>query len=148
MVSFTKTSESRHGFRIRPIFQIDLHKKDLELLKTIQAFFKGVGFISMSNTRDSAAFRVRSLEDLKVIIAHFDKFPLKTQKQADFTIFKEVINLMNKGEHLTKDGLDKIINIKASINKGLSEQLKEQFTNVVLVQRPKVEISPLVSDPN
>ena len=81
---------------------------------------------------------------------HFplEKYPLLTQKQADFTIFKEVINLMNKGEHLTKDGLDKIINIKASINKGLSEQLKEQFTNVVLVQRPKVEISPLVSDPN
>jgi len=84
MVSLTKTSESRHGFRVRAIFQIELHKKDLELLKTIQAFFKGAGFISNTNTRGTVAFRARSLDDLKVIIAHFDKFPLKTQKQADF----------------------------------------------------------------
>jgi hypothetical protein len=70
MVSFTKSSESRHGFRIRAIFQIELHKKDLELLKTIQAFFQGRGFIV--SIRDSgAAFRARSLDDLQVIIAHF-----------------------------------------------------------------------------
>lgn len=52
MISFTKTSESRHGFRIRAIFQIELelHKKDMELFNNIQAFFQGIGFrISTKN---------------------------------------------------------------------------------------------------
>ena len=135
-------------FQVLPIFTIQLHIKDLYLLEKIPAFF-GVGVITKKSKSNSVVYSVQYLKDLNLaIIPHFEKYPLLTQKQADFTIFKEVINLMNKGEHLTKDGLDKIINIKASINKGLSEQLKEQFTNVVLVQRPKVEISPLVSDPN
>jgi hypothetical protein len=34
---------------------------------------------------------------------------------------------MNKGEHLTKDGLIKIINLKAFLNWGLSDILKINF---------------------
>jgi hypothetical protein len=42
---------------------------------------------------------------------------------------------MNTREHLTMEGLAKIVNIKeASMNKGLSGQLKEQFLDVVLQQ--------------
>lgn len=71
MISFTKTSESRHGFRIRAIFQIELHKKDMELFKNIQAFFQGIGFI-ISTKNNCMALKARSLDDLQVIIAHFD----------------------------------------------------------------------------
>ena len=55
---------------------------------------------------------------------------------------------MNNGEHLTEEGLKKILQIKASINKGLSEELKGMFPDIVPVQRPEVEVSPLVSDLN
>ena len=34
-------------------------------------------------------------------------------------------------EHLTYDGLRKIVAIKASMNLGLSEKLKEEFPDVV-----------------
>uniref|UniRef100_UPI0030E5EFA5 hypothetical protein n=1 Tax=Dematophora necatrix TaxID=2751867 RepID=UPI0030E5EFA5 len=34
---------------------------------------------------------------------------------------------MSRGEHLTSEGLLKIINIKASMNKGLSEELSKAF---------------------
>ena len=46
--------------------------------------------------------------------------------------------MMNNGEHLTIEGLEKIINIRASINKGLSPLLKEAFPNFVPVPRPLV----------
>jgi hypothetical protein len=42
---------------------------------------------------------------------------------------------MNKGEHLTEDGLVKIINLKASLNKGLSNNLKLYFPNVIGIER-------------
>jgi LAGLIDADG endonuclease len=42
---------------------------------------------------------------------------------------------MNKGERLTKDGLVKIINLKASLNWGLSNKLKSYFPEVTEIKR-------------
>jgi hypothetical protein len=47
--------------------------------------------------------------------------------------------MMDKKVHLTEEGLQKIINIRASLNKGLSPSLKEAFPNSVPVPRPLVE---------
>jgi hypothetical protein len=54
------------------VFQIALHKKDLELLKQIQAFFGGIGTISTSPT-GMCAFRVTSSKQIldKIIPLHF-----------------------------------------------------------------------------
>lgn len=41
---------------------------------------------------------------MKVIIPHFDKYPLATQKLADYMLFKEIVSLMKIKEHLTLDG--------------------------------------------
>ena len=46
---------------------------------------------------------------------------------------------MNRKEHLTSVGLLKIINLKASINKGLSLLLVESFPSAQLVSRPIIE---------
>ena len=40
----------------------------------------------------------------EVIIPHFDKYPLVTQKLADYILFKEIVSLMKNKEHLTLDG--------------------------------------------
>ena len=143
MVSFTKSSESRHGFRIRAIFQIQLHKKDLELLKTIQAFFKGIGHISSS--KEVVSFRARSLDDLQVIIAHFDKFPLKTKKQADFELFKRVVNKLSLKEHLSLKGFKEIVSIRASMNLGLTYALNKAFPEVSPVPRPTVKDEKVIN---
>jgi len=46
--------------------------------------------------KDSVQYAVTSVKDLmEVIIPHFYKFPLITQKCADFILFKQVVNLMN-----------------------------------------------------
>jgi hypothetical protein len=43
---------------------------------------------------------------------------------------------MKLGAHLTSEGLAKIVSIKASMNKGLSDKLKPYFTNITPVDRP------------
>jgi hypothetical protein len=84
---------------VEPTFRIRLHLKDEEILKLIQAF------------------NVYSLKEISnVIISHFDKYPLITHKQADYLLFKEIINIMLNKEHLTIEGLNKIIGIKTSLN--------------------------------
>ena len=45
---------------------------------------------------------------------------------------------MNRKEHLTNEGLQKIVNIRATINLGLSDELKKAFPNTIPVPRPLV----------
>jgi hypothetical protein len=85
-------------------------------LDRIQDFF-GVGSICISKRNNQIIYTVSSIKDLNnVIIPHFDKYPLNTPKKADFLLFKLIIDLMNKKEHLHMKGLIKIIEIKASLN--------------------------------
>jgi hypothetical protein len=52
------------------------------------------------------SFRVTSREDFtNRIIPHFSKYPLLTQKAADFKLFLQVIELMKNKDHLTMEGL-------------------------------------------
>ena len=64
----------------------------------IKDYLGGIGNI-YTNTNDSK-FTVRSLDDILKIIAHFDNYPLITQKKADFILFKEIILKIIEGEHL------------------------------------------------
>jgi hypothetical protein len=126
-----------------------LHSRDVNFLQSIQSFFKGVGTLIVNKRNGSVIYSVQSPKDLtNVIIPHFNKYPLVTQKQADFLLFKSVIELMNAKEHLTTSGLNKILSIRASINKGLSEELKTAFPNITPVKRPLFEFTEENLDPN
>jgi hypothetical protein len=62
-------------------------------------------------------FRVHALKDItNVIIPHFDHYPLLTKKDSDYMLFKNVINLMLEKQHSNSQGIQKIINTRASIN--------------------------------
>jgi len=81
------------------------------------------------------------------IIPHFDKYPLKTKKFSDYLLFKKVVGMMRQKEHLTIEGLHKIVAIKASLNLGLSEELKVAFSNIIPMKRPLV-IDQVIKNPN
>jgi hypothetical protein len=86
-------------------------------------------------------FCVLSIKDISVIISHFDKYPLQTQKRADYELFKQAFTIILNKEHLTMDGLLKIVALKASLNLGLPEELKIAFAenlNITPEDRPLV----------
>ena len=58
-----------------------------------------------------------------------------------------VFEKIERKEHLTLDGLRKIVAIKGAINLGLSDKLKLFFPDIVPVERPIVE-NPKIKDPN
>lgn len=109
------------------------------VLELIKAFFGGVGSITYAS-KDTLHYRIASLHDLiHIVLPHFDKYPLNTQKRADFILFKEIILLMINKEHLTMEGIQKIVNFRSSINLGGTESLKKAFPNTVPVERPVIE---------
>ena len=132
---------------LKPSFQISLHSRDMKLLLQLQEFF-ACGSIVSKNNRSEISFRVNTLQDLiNFIIPHFVNFPLLSQKQADFELFKEIVNLINNKVHLTDVGLLQIINIKASMNLGLSDLQKSEFIKYKAVQRPIIRYTE-IPNPN
>ena len=67
------------------------------------------------------------------MIPHLDKYPLLTQKLADFEQFKVVVEMLKRKEHLTNEGLQQIVNIRASVNDGLPDTLISAFPNTISV---------------
>jgi hypothetical protein len=94
-------------------------------------------------------YSVAGLKDLNsIIIPHFKKYPLLTQKGADFLFFLQIVELMNKGAHLTTNGLQQIINIKTSMNTGLSEILKSEFSDKINPAKRGIFQSNIIPDPH
>jgi hypothetical protein len=117
VIAITKRSYLNVGWGISTIFKIQLHSKELPLINLIKSFFKDVGNIDVNKTRDSVAYTVNSVKDIKnIIIPHFEKYPLISKKRADFILFKSAVELINNKQHLTLEGLNKIVAIKASMN--------------------------------
>lgn len=132
-----KRATYKTGWNIIPVFTINLNSRDTALLEKIQSFFGGIGNITIRDKDNTAYFTVKSIKDIiNVIIPHFEKYPLLTEKQADFELFKEIVIIMHNKQHLDSKGLDKIISLKSSLNKGLTPLLKTHFPNVCPVERP------------
>ena len=145
VIKISRCGKSKTGWRIDPAFEIGLNVKDLALLEQFKAFF-GVGTIRLKASNNSAIYSVQSVKDLIcVIIPHFDKYSLITQKRADFELFKQVLGLMVKKEHLTKEGLQEVVNLRASMNKGLSETQKGAFPDSVCVERPLLQLTESIN---
>ena len=145
-VSIRKNNRIKLGWRVESRFQIGLHVKDKDILQEIQSYF-GVGSINWTHGPNTIQLRVQSFQDIESVINHFDKFPLLTKKRADFDLLKKVFILMKRKEHLTPEGLRKIVALKAAMNLGLSEKLKLAFPDVVTAERPDVQL-PQTIDPN
>jgi hypothetical protein len=135
----------RMGYQTQAVFKITLHNKDYDLLCQIKDYF-GVGSITKHGST-TLEYRVKSLKDLDIILNHFEKYPLISQKWADYQLFKSAILLLKNKEHLTKKGLDQILAIKSSMNKGLSEELQLKFPYINSAKRPLVLDSD-IKDPN
>jgi hypothetical protein len=54
---------------------------------------------------------------------------------------------MEQKDHLTVEGLQNIVNIRASLNKGLTDVLMNNFPNTIPVVKPSVAL-PEIIDPH
>lgn len=116
-VGISTHKEMTAGYQVLPEFTVVQHKRDVQLLHALRAFF-GCGVVR-KNHGDRMAFRVRSKKDMhERILPFFIKYPLKSVKKDDFDSFRRVLKLMEENEHLTVAGIQKIRVIAARMNRG------------------------------
>ena len=78
-------------------------------MESIQSYFGGIGHIVKQGDL-LLSYQVSSPKHIsEIIIPHFDKYPLITKKKEDFILFKEVVSMVNNGEHLNSEGLKKLL---------------------------------------
>jgi hypothetical protein len=92
------------------VFTLGLHPKDLPLIESIQKSFGGVGKTNVRKDGSVVQYIVSSTKDLiNQVIPHFYNYPLVSKKKADYELFKEIVLLVKNKEHLTNQGLCKIM---------------------------------------
>jgi len=108
----------------------------------------GVGNIYLKSSDNTYRWKVSNINDLfNVIIPHFIKYPLVTQKRADFELFTKIVEILKNKGHIESKGLQQIVNLKASLNLGLSDNLKKDFPDTVMVPRSQIRFEG-IPDPN
>jgi len=119
--------KSKLGWYIQARFILELHIKDLALLRDLQSFCGGIGTITTTGT--VARFTIVSLKDIiNFVLPHFDNFPLQSVKKLDFDLWRACVIIMSNKGHLTLEGIKEIFSLKAALNYGLSDALKSVFS--------------------
>ena len=125
-VSINKIPKMTLSWQVLPEFRVVQHERDELLLKKLKLYF-GFGNVVV-NHGDRKEFRVRGLENLNKLVKFFKKNPLQTSKQKNFELFSEIIELMNKKQHLNKKGLKKIAQIASKMNRKIKRVLESSET--------------------
>lgn len=123
----------KSGFQVSCKFEIKLHVKDISVLELIQ---ESLGVGSIYRSRTAVLLRVESIKEFETIIVFFEEHGLITQKRADFELLRQAFCLIKSKEHTKEKGLKKIIAIRAAMNMGLPVKLKQEFKEIVPMQRP------------
>lgn len=147
LVSLVKIKNSEPTHKILVSVEISLNYKDKLLLYNIQSMLN-VGTLHYDSTGNICKWKVSGINEIyDVIIPHFKTYPLITQKRADFETFVKIIGLVKLGRHYSQNGLQKIVNLKSSLNMGVSKELTKHFPDTIVVPRALVEFEN-IKDPH
>jgi len=108
--------------KAEPKFCLKLIEKDKDILYALKKFF-GCGNVyfqkdSRKNHQNCYRYEVTKRRDLENIIIPFfqSNSPRLLSKKKDFVLFCEIIREIKKGNHLNREGLIKIYNLKKQMH--------------------------------
>ena len=116
------------GYQVLPEFRVVQHERDIQVLYALKRFFE-CGVVRR-NHEDRYELRIRKRSCLRKVVEFFEKHPLKTKKNVDFKKFRKILLMMERGEHLTEEGLINIIEIAMDMNMKNHERLRQTLEEI------------------
>ena len=114
-IDVSKSSVYKLGVNAKLNFQIGQHDRDKNLMESL------VTYLGCGHYMDKPGwghYRVTQFSDnYDIIMPFFRKYPILGVKALDYADWCLVAEIMKRKEHLTKEGNDKILKIKAGLNK-------------------------------
>ena len=131
-VSLKKRNDYVGEWKITASFNIS--QKDRVILSWIK---KILGCGTLRERRDGVVYyEVTNVASLKEkIIPFFIKFNfISSRKKTNFSIFKQIVEIMSNGEHLKKEGFEKILQLRETLNEGKGRKRKYNLSDVIKVE--------------
>jgi len=128
-VSIRSHPEMTVGYQVLPEFVVVQHTRDRQILFALKRFF-GAGAVRR-NHDDRDCLRIRKLDSLNKVCEFFLAHPLSTKKNVDFRKFRRIVNLMQQGKHLSREGLLEIIDIACQMNSSKRPALEKIKTSLL-----------------
>ena len=116
-----KNQKMTLGWQVQPVFSVVQGASSGSVLSELVDFFD-CGKVYTNRRRDNhredlLRYSVSKRSDLVTkIIPFFVAHPLQTEKQQNFEKFRDILELMETGQHLTVDGLVDIARISQTMN--------------------------------
>lgn len=119
-VSIGKHQTLKRGLEVRPEFEIELRADDREILERIMVTIGAGRIYDCSYERygwyPHVKYKITNRSDLiKILFPFLDKYPLQAKKAKVYKIFKEIVIMSSKKEHLTDIGFEKIVNLRQKL---------------------------------
>jgi len=127
-LNISKTDKGLIGFNIKLEFKVTQKNHSEGILHEIKEFFSCGNVVIDNRKTNTKKFQISALTDiLNVILPHFDKYPCLTSKFINYKDWKKIALIMSMKEHLTKTGMQKILNIWSNMNTKRSFEDKYNF---------------------
>ncbi|PIR86604.1 hypothetical protein COU13_00050 [Candidatus Kaiserbacteria bacterium CG10_big_fil_rev_8_21_14_0_10_43_70] len=131
-VSVGKHKTLKRRSEIRPEFEIELRADDREILERICITIGAGRIYDLSYERygwlPHVKYKIGGRKDMAQYLFPFlDKYPLQAKKRHDYRIFKEIVLMMERKEHLTDAGYHQILALRDQIRK--EGKKKKSFRN-------------------
>lgn len=151
--SFNVALIPRNEYKLRwkLYLTFNVAQKDKTILVLMKRYFKagrleerkdGVWNYSVNN--------FYALQD--IIIPFFKKYNFfSASKKRNFSIFKQIVEIISRDEHLTREGLEKIITLREKLNEGkgrkrkysISDYAKSRESSETIRQTPAIPLEKI-----
>ena len=126
-VSLIPRKDYRFGWKIYLTFNVA--QRDQTVLLLMKEYFSA-GRLELR--KDGVwNYSINDFYSLKsIVIPFFEMYPfLSASKQKNFSIFKEIVEVMEKDGHFTEEGLEKIIILRETLNEGKGRKRKYSLSD-------------------
>lgn len=132
-VAILKTDSQKFGWALDPCFQVYQHEKQRYILDIFKNVFQAGSVYRKSGVHPVLNFCIQSRRSvIEKVLPFFDKYPLVTKKDS-YKKFREIVMAMERGEHLTREGFERLVRIAYSMNqkgKGRRRTMEEILSSL------------------
>ena len=123
-ISFRKRKDYKLPWKVSACFNISQKEKPI-----LEIFKQCLGCGTLRSRPDGVwYYEVNTLDDLqRIVIPFFRKnIFLSRKKQRDFLLFQKIVSLLSSKQHLSKDGVTKILELRKIMNDGGKRKYSEE----------------------
>ena|SRR3989338_369020 len=143
-VSIKKRLDYKESWKLTASFNIS--QKDIVILAWIKHI---LGCGTLRERKDGVVYyevtNITSLYD--VIVPFFKVYGFRSAcKKNNFRIFSEIVHIMHSGEHNTKEGFRKVLELREKLNPGIGRKRKYTLSDVLISEESSETIRKTVSN--